>query len=287
MINFGNYNIYSLADAFVGGLRTSIEQATSPPYVPVINYVYDDVNNRLTFYLSGTGTTIEILDTEYQGLNRALGFGGAWTMTASSLLIGVSSNRDCDVSPSRCLYVTSTTLQQAQNFSAIDSQVQLANMLTMIPLDRTPLLFVQHKPSYVVKTTLNNAIITELQFTLRDNLLPEVYEMELDWQLHLVIEEVRVEPYMNELYRQLGEFFTPQLSSEELLRKQQTADAEFRAEQAQQLAELRAKLAGNVEKLTQRYEKNREKRKNVEKKNKISRKSKDNKDATDDQKTSN
>jgi hypothetical protein len=183
-------------------------------------------------------------------------------MTASSLLIGVTSNRDCDVSPSRCLYITSQSLQQAQNFSAIDTQVQLANMLTMIPLDRTPLLFIQHKPSYVVKTTLQNAIITELQITLRDNLLPEVYEMELDWQMHLVIEEVRVEPYINDIYRQLGEFFQPGLSSEEVLRKQQRADVEFRFEQQQQLAELRDKLAGQLPQLEKRFEKARDKRKN-------------------------
>ena len=282
-IPFGNYTIYTLADAFIEGLRTSIEADTSPPYLPVINYVYDETNNRLKFTLSGLSTTtIEILEEDYTGLNRCLGFGGSWTLIGGDV-IGISSTRDCDVSPSRCLYITSTTLQQAQNFSAISEPINLGTMLTMIPITVAPNIFIQHQPSYVVKTTLTNANITELQFSLRDNLLNEVYEMDLSWQMHLVIEEVRVEPFISGLYRQLGEFFMPQLSTEEQIRKQQLVDMDFRQRQEAELAQLRDKLYSNVAALEKRYAIHREKRKIAEKKNKISHKGKDD---TNDQKTS-
>ena len=282
-IPFGNYTIISLADQFVGGLRNSIENNTSPVYVPTINYVYDEINNRLTFYLGGTGSVIEILDEPYHRLNKALGFNGAWTLTASPILIGTTSNRDCSVAQSQCLYITSTSLSQSQNFSAIDTSIQLANMLTMIPITHSPLLHIIHAPSYVIKTPINNTIITEIQLTLRDVLLPEVYEMDLDWSIHLVIEEVRVEPYVSEMYRQLGDLILPQMSTEENLRRQALTELAITESNREELAQLREKLVENAQKLQERYEKSLLKR-TAKKENKIPRKRKDKRNAPDDKK---
>jgi hypothetical protein len=229
----GNYNILSLADEFVNKLKS--ECNTVSGYTPPITYGYSADTNHLRFYLlpDATTTFITIKNSPYYRLNEALGFNTQWVMDDS--IPYTESTIDCDVSPSRSLYFTSTTLQQTQSWSAITTSFQTNSILTQIPIEREPLLFITHKPNYPIKTTLTNTSISELQIGIRDEQLNELQDFELPFSFHLVIEEVRVEPY---LAMETPTDLQQKLSPEEIDRRRKLLE-EYKKQQEDALTALK------------------------------------------------
>ena len=255
-IPHANYNINSLANTFIEYLRNSVNTVSGGSYTPSVTVLYSEDTNHLRFTLSGTNNIITFHDTPYSGLNRALGFGDEWQMNSS--LDYTESTQDCDVSPSRCLYIKSNSLQQSQSYEAIQNRFGVSQILTMIPINRSPILYLQHNPSYVIKTSLSNSIITELQFELTDESGNDLYEMDLDWSLHFVLQEVRLNEYILDANRRLG-IFTPDLYTEKEREKSIALIEEYKKEQEDELKMLREKQVKRLEKLTQKLEKNKNK----------------------------
>ena len=251
-----NYSITSLSSIFIQYLRDSVNTVSGGAYVPTISVLYSEDTNHLRFTLSGSNTTITFFNTDFKGLNLALGFSDEWVMDTS--LDYTESTQDCDVSPSRCLYITSQSLQQSQSYEAIDNRFGASNILTMIPINRTPILYLQHNPSYVIKTTLSNSLITELQFSLTDESGNDLYEMDLDWSLHFVLQEVRLNEFILDARSKLG-LFTPDLYTEKERERSLKLIEDYKKEQEDELKALREKQVQRLEKLTKKLEKNKNK----------------------------
>jgi len=196
----GNYNVLTLAETFITYLTSAITTAL-PSYTPNITYSYDGDSNHLRFTLQddGTPTALVFQNTTYKGLNVALGFSASWAI--DNTIPYVESTQDINCSPSRAIYLTSNSLQQSQSWSAITTSFQTSSVLTMIPIQTSPIMFISHNPNYVIKTTLTNTSISEIQLTLRDEQMNELVEMDLDWSLHLVIHEHRIDPIIQDMNR--------------------------------------------------------------------------------------
>jgi hypothetical protein len=247
-----NYNIVSLANTFVEFLRESVNQVSGGLYTPSVSVSYSEDTNHLRFTLAGTNNTITFSNSPYSGLNRALGFGAAWQM--NSALDYTESTQDCDVSPARCLYIKSGSLQQSQSYEAIQSKFTASSILTMIPINRAPILYLQHQPAYPIKTSLSNSIITELQFELTDESGVDLYEMDLDWSMHLVLQEVRLNEVILDANRRLG-MFTPDILTAAERQQSKNLIEEFKKQQEDELKVLRDKQVKRLEKLTEKLEK--------------------------------
>ena len=193
-VDEGNYNILSLASQFV--LKLNLECEAISGYNPELNFGYNSDNNLLRFFIQpdGTPTYIVIKNAPFFGLNLALGFSASWTVYDDAPY--TESTQDCCVSHSRSIYLTSTTLQQTQSWSALTSSFKTNSILTQIPIQREPLLFITHTPSYPIRTTLTNTAISEIQIGLRDEQLNELEDFKLSFSFHLVIEEVKIEPFL-------------------------------------------------------------------------------------------
>jgi len=257
-ITSGNYNVLTLASEFLDRLTTAVSQAISG-YTPTLSYSYNGDTNHLQFSIAddGTPTAIVIQNTTYTKLNLALGFSAQWAF--DSTLPYTESTQDINCSPSRSIYITSNTLQQSQSWSAITTPFQTSSVLTMIPIQASPLLFITHQPNYVIQTTLSNSTISEIQLSLRDEQMNELYEMDLDWSLHLVVREYKIEPILFDMNRIVPQ---DQADQQEPL-DEETKDlvAKYRQEEEKALQELRDQQAKRL----QRYQ-----QKLLKKQNKIS-----------------
>ena len=193
-VDEGNYNILSLASQFV--LKLNLECVTIAGHDPELNYNYSADTNHLSFFIpsDGTSTYLVIKNAPFSGLNVALGFSEEWTVYDDAPF--TESTQDCCVSHSRSLYMTSTSLQQTQSWSAITTGFETNSILTQIPIEREPLLFITHKPNYPIKTTLTNTAISEIQIGIRDEQLNELEDFKLSFSFHLVIEETKIEPFL-------------------------------------------------------------------------------------------
>jgi hypothetical protein len=247
----GNYNILTLAETFITFLKSTITTAI-PGYNPDITFVYDGDANHLRFTLQddGTPTAIVFDNTTFRGLNLALGFTQTWSI--DSTLPYTESTQDINCSPSRAIYMTSTSLQQFQSFSAITTPFQTSSILTMIPIQTSPIMFISHNPNYVIKTTLTNTSISEIQITLRDEQMNELVEMDLDYSFHLVIHEHRINPIIQTLNRQqiIQDNTLPTINPEE-----RVVMEEYRKEQEDALQKIRDKQQRRLEKFQAKLEK--------------------------------
>lgn len=247
----GNYNVLTLAETFITYLTAAITTAL-PSYVPVITYTYEPDSNHLRFTLTddGTPTALEFQNTTYKGLNVALGFSSSWAI--DSTIPYTESTQDINCSPSRAIYLTSTSLQQSQSWSAITTPFQTSSVLTMIPIQTSPIMFISHNPNYVIKTTLTNTSISEIQLTLRDEQMNELVEMDLDWSLHLVIHEHRIDPIIQDLNRQqiITDNALPIISPEE-----RAVMEEYRKEQEDYLNKVKDQQLKRLQKYQEKLQK--------------------------------
>jgi len=249
----GNYNILTLGDIFVSTLISTITTAI-PGYVPNITYVYDGDANHLRFTLEAdaTPTAIVFQNTTFKGLNLALGFSQSWTI--DSALSYTESTQDINCSPSRAIYMTSNSLQQFQSFSAITTPFETSSILTYIAIQTSPIMFISHNPNYVIKTTLTNTSISEIQITLRDEQMNELVEFDLDYSFHLVIHEHRISPIIQTLNRQqiIEDNAVNTIDPEERAVMEQ-----YRKEQENALQTIRDKQQRRLEKFQAKLEKRR------------------------------
>ena len=255
-----SYSISDLATVFVQYLRDSVDDVSGGAYIPSIEIVYSENTNHLRFSLSGTNNTITFFDTSLtQGLNRCLGFSEQWEMNSN--LEYIESNIDCDVSPSRCLYIACSNLSQTQSFEAITTSFGLTNILTMIPMTHSPHLFIQHNPGNIIKSTFNDRVINRLQFKLLDD-FGEVSDFDLNYNIHFVLQEVKINETIEFTagitpgITQFVDTFTEEerMKSKEILER-------VKIEQEQELLNLRKKEVRRLEKLKNRLEKNKKEKK--------------------------
>jgi hypothetical protein len=250
-ITSGNYNVLTLAQEFLDKMTPAISAAIVG-YTPTLSYSYNGDTNHLRFTLEddGTPTAIVIQNSTYTKLNLALGFTAQWAI--DSTLPYVESTQDINCSPSRSLYITSTSLQQTQSWSAITTPFQTSSVLTMIPIQASPLLFITHHPNYVIKTTLSNTSISEIQLSLRDEQMNELYEMDLDWSLHLVVTEHKIDPLMYDMSRKELQL-TREIDQPQDIRvteEQRKLIEQYRQEEEKALQDLREQQAKRL----QRYQ---------------------------------
>jgi hypothetical protein len=243
-IDSGNYSILSLASHWIVKLRESITTVL-PSYTPSISYTYSEDTNKLRFFLTGTtNTVITILYTNYTRLSNALGFGANWTLDASANY--TQSTQDCNVGVSRALYITSTSLIQNTNWSALNRPLNLSNTITYIPITHSRNLYIQHNPPNPIRTALLNNTIDEIQLTLRDELIDEVDGMLDDWICHILIQEVRSIPVITELYRNMNLQYVSGMREKE---RELRAVEQFRKEQEDEINILLEHQRAEVKKL--------------------------------------
>ncbi len=245
-IDSGNYSIISLATHWITKLRQNI--ALISTFTPTITFTYSEDTNKLRFIYTDTqASTITIHNSPYSRLNQALGFGAEWIMDSGEDY--TQSTQDCNVGVSRALYITSLSLRQDTNWSAIDGPLNINNIITYIPLTHGRNLYQQHNPSYIIRTNLTNDVIDEIQFTLRDELIDEVDGLYSDWSFHLVIEEVRTIS-LNELFYRNMTLGLGQLNQEK--QRELQAVEQYKMEQQDEIDLLRDTQVQGVRKLVKR-----------------------------------
>ena len=244
----GNYDVSSIMAEFSAKLQIECGILTSGAYEPVLSYTYSQAYNhlRITLPQDNIGTRITFSKS---GFSLSIGFGQSWTLYDSSPY--TESTQDVCMSPSRSLYITSSNLKQIQYFSAIESPFQISNVIGVISIDRSPLLFINYKMSYPIKTTLQNTSISVLDFNLRDEQNNALSEMLLDWSLHLVIQEERVEGFMTDLPRMI-QAQHPEVKEEEIDKE---LLSKYKDEQEKELQSIREKQAKTLLKYLDKYEK--------------------------------
>jgi hypothetical protein len=238
----GNYTIKSLCQALLDVLTSQIDILTSGSYTPVFTFSYDSSRNRLTIFNQGDVTPTDIVISPSL-LCKALGFSDIISILDPTYKD--TSDINCDVSPSRSLYISSNTLQQNSSWSSINTPFESSNILTMIPIDKQPLLLIQHQPAYPVKTTLTNNSISIIELTLRDAQLNKLVGMDLPWELLLIIEEHRVDEKLKDFYdKQASQPIEPNVDPE-LVKN-------YKEEQMKELEELKKKQEDRLQRYKDR-----------------------------------
>lgn len=261
-ITSGNYNVLTLAQEFIDRM-TTVVSATVSGYTPVLTYSYNGDTNHLRFTLQddGTPTAFVVTNSIYTKLNLALGFTAEWGI--DSTLPYVESTQDINCSPSRCIYITSNTLQQTQSWSAITTPFKTSSVLTMIPIQASPLLFITHQPNYVINTTLSNTSISEIQLSLRDEQMNELYEMNLDWSLHLVVREYKIDPLVYD--RNIEDTLMPPKPQDQRITPEMTELVKkYKEEEEKALQKLREEQAKRLDKYKQKLLKKQKKISSIE-----------------------
>lgn len=245
-ITAGNYNILTLCDTFVDNIKGYVLLATGGAYNIPLSYTYNGDTNKVDFNITSDGITSKLTfsNTPYSGLNLALGFTTSWSINSGST---TTSTQSIDCSPSRSLYITSNSLQQGYSWNAITTEFQNSSILSMIPLEASPLLFITHSPKYISRKPLTNTSISEISIILRDEQLNEIQGMTLNWSLHLIIYEVRVEGIVQEITRRNLSITTDE--TKQLTPEQQTALEEYKKQQEQALVQLRDSQLKKLQKL--------------------------------------
>lgn len=242
----GNYNILTLCDTFVDNIKGYVLLATGGAYNIPLSYSYNGDTNKVDFNITSDGITTKLTfsNTTYTGLNLALGFKTQWSITNG---LTTTSSQSIDCSPSRSLYITSSSLQQGYSWNAITTEFQNSSILSMIPLEASPLLFITHSPKYISRKPLTNTSISEISIVLRDEQLNEIQGFVLDWSLHIIIYEVRVEGIVQEITKR--NLALPNNQGQVLTPEQKTALEEYKKQQEQALLQLRDSQLKKLQKL--------------------------------------
>jgi len=198
----GNYDILQLTDAFLTSLRISIIQLTTVALT--FTYTYTTFDNAINFVFedtTGVHTIITILTNNFSGLARAMGFSGNFIL--DNTIKQTTSNVDVNVSQSKVLYLTSETLNTNYTFVALDESKGLVQetILASFPIERNPLIYLSFSPARPIISVLSNNVIDQIQFTLRDDLAPELNAFLIDWDIDFTIQEIVTESQLVSLSR--------------------------------------------------------------------------------------
>lgn len=189
----GNYNANTFSTEWSRALRLKLVQLLG--YNPTINIIYVPDTNHYLFEIVDDGTYSRFTFYNVEGskqVNLSLGFASQWEITNSAGDYA-ESTQAVNVSPSRCLYIQSDTLVQHNSYDAyaLDrAEVRTSNVLEVIPLTVQPNNYITHQNPNPTISFLANELIDAININIGDESLDvDLPDMELNWSLHIVIEE--------------------------------------------------------------------------------------------------
>lgn len=215
----GNYNSLTLITAWTTALTTSITSVSG--FVPTWTTSYDIDSNTYTILLASSTptTTITFLNnTGFTQINLCLGFSTSWTLVSG---VAKSSDQGVNVSPSRCLYIQSDSLITTRTYEALTTPTRTSNILERIPINCTPNNYIIFQPPVPTVSVLRNQVIDTIQFSLQDESLSNnLADMQLNWSLHVVINEVLPPSIPKPVLKASEVLGTPQDTQAEIRRQQ-------------------------------------------------------------------
>jgi hypothetical protein len=188
----GNYDIVALAaaiDAAVNALAgmagkkitTTFDQSTGR-----CNFSFTDpASGTLRYYW---GTTI---------LLQMIGFATATYVAIPATAAGVPglvSNKNVNVCPTTCVYLSSRSFAQNQNYEALTdglTQTDVIGKIQLTTLPQTYLMYINYSGEFI---EVNNKSITDINIYLSTNLVDSLDMNDMRWSIHIIIEEMGHDP---------------------------------------------------------------------------------------------
>jgi hypothetical protein len=190
----GNYNVNTFSAAWLYQLQLSIFLLSG--YTPNITITYDVSTDKYTFVLQNdpTFTSIKFLNvTNCTQINLCLGFTDEWSIT-NGLNDSTISTQQVNVNPSRNIYVQSDTLIQKNSYDAYVTPIRTSNIIECIPVYTLPNQYVIFQPPNPTVSVISNPVIDDINLSLGDESLNyPLQDFTLNWSLHLVVEEHRID----------------------------------------------------------------------------------------------
>jgi hypothetical protein len=191
----GNYNVYTLATAWISAIQTSISSVSG--YTPLLTITYDVNTDKFTFTLTNdaTPTTITLLNTTTGAtqINLCLGFTANWSIS-NGLGATTVSTQQANVNPARNVYIQSSSLIQKNAYDAYVTPVRTSNIIEVIPVYTLPNQYIIFQPPNPTVSIISNPIIDEINLELGDESMDyDLQDFTLNWSLHMVVEEHRTD----------------------------------------------------------------------------------------------
>ncbi len=190
----GNYSIIDLL--------TEMESLIFTNNNCLLNFVYDISTSKCTLgFKSGNLSSMSITmlyTTTNIILMKMLGFTQniTFSFTSPSTYVDVFSNQPVNVSPSKCLFIRSSTLIQNTNYESLVDKNDTTDILAQIPITTGYNTFINwYDQSSDLFCEINNIIIDKINIYLSDatsfNQLPSDSGL-LNWFLQINIQEIFV-----------------------------------------------------------------------------------------------
>lgn len=193
-IDAGNYDIITLlalfdlkVNALLAGktLVSSFDQSTGKSSLKFT----DPLSGSLRFYF-GTSIVLTMIgfDPVVNGAYVSIPGSGSGTTTTSV--------KNVNVCPTTCVYISSRTFTQSRNYEALTTGMDITDVIGKIQLTTLPqtyLMYMNYTGEFV---EINNKTITDINLYLSTNLVDFLDMSDMRWSIHLVLEEVGLDPSM-------------------------------------------------------------------------------------------
>jgi hypothetical protein len=187
----GNYDIVSLAASIDAAINALASMSGKK-----ITTTFDQSTGRCTFVFtdpaSGTlryywGTTI---------LLQMIGFATTAyvSIPATTGAAGLISNKNVNVCPTTCVYLSSRSFSQNQNYEALTdglTQTDVIGKIQLTTLPQTYLMYLNYSGEFI---EVNNKSITDVNIYLSTNLVDSLDMNDMRWSIHIIIEEMGFDP---------------------------------------------------------------------------------------------
>lgn len=191
-IDSGNYDIVTLlalfdlkVNALLAGktLVSTFDQSTGKSSLKFT----DPLSGSLRFYFgSSIVLTMIGFDPVVNGTYVSIPGSSSGTTTTSV--------KNVNVCPTTCVYVSSRSFTQTRNYEALTNGMDVTDVIGKVQLTTLPqtyLMYMNYTGEFV---EVNNKSITEINLYLSTNLVDFLDMSDMRWSVHLVLEEVGVDP---------------------------------------------------------------------------------------------
>lgn len=214
VLPFGNYDILSLTVAIDNAVNQLLVAAG---FIATLSTTFDQSTGKCTFRLiSASSFSLKF----YFGtsiLLSMIGFdpliNGAFVTIAGAPTPGATTNsvKNVNVCPTTCIYLSSRSFTQIQNYEALTNGLDITDVIGKIQLTTLPqtyLMYMNYTGEFI---EVNNKEVSEINLYLSTNLVDFLDMSDMRWSVHIVMEEIQGGESKSMLsdYDQTSDFTSP------------------------------------------------------------------------------
>lgn len=190
-IDPGNYDILTLITQIQ---KAVIDLLTAIGSTATLAITFDQSTGKCAFTFTSAGQTLKF----YFGttiLLSMIGFdpkinGAFVAIPGNAGGLTTYSVKNVNVCPTTCVYISSRSFTQSQNYEALTNGLDVTDVIGKIQLSTLPqtyLMYLNYTGEFV---EINNKSITEINLYLSTNLVDFLDMSDMRWSIQLIIEEV-------------------------------------------------------------------------------------------------